>query len=49
MQLGQIKSNGAVIAAIFEGGLARPIPGYTMVDLLRRAELEGRGRTLPHR
>ena len=41
MQLGQIKSNGAVIAAIFEAGLARPIPGYTMVDLLRRAELEG--------
>ena len=41
MQLGQIKSNGATIAAIFEAGLARPIPNYTMVDLLRRAEVEG--------
>ena len=41
MQLGQIRSNGAVIAAVFEGGLARPIPGTTRLDLIRRAEIGG--------
>ena len=41
MHLGQIKSNGAVIAAVFEGGMARPIPGHRTVDLIRRAEIEG--------
>ncbi len=40
MHLGQIKSNGAVIAAIFEDGLARPIPSHTMLDLVRRAEVD---------
>jgi 2-dehydro-3-deoxy-D-arabinonate dehydratase len=40
MHLGQIKPSGAVIAALFEGGLARPIPGHTMLDLIRRARAE---------
>ena len=41
MHLGQIKPNGGVIAAVFEGGSARPIPSHTMVDLICRAEAEG--------
>ncbi len=41
MQLGQIKSNGAAIAAVFEEGRARPIPEHKMLDLLRRAETQG--------
>ena len=45
MKLGQVKWNGAVTAAVFEGGLARPIPDYTVVDLILRAEKEGE--TLP--
>jgi 2-dehydro-3-deoxy-D-arabinonate dehydratase len=40
MRLGQIKSNGAVTAAIFEGDKARAIPGHTMLDLIHRAENE---------
>lgn len=40
MHLGQIRADGRVIAAIFEGGQARPIPGHTVVDLIRRAEVE---------
>ncbi|HYW41515.1 MAG TPA: fumarylacetoacetate hydrolase family protein [Bryobacteraceae bacterium] len=40
MHLGQIKIQGAVIAAVFENGLARPIQGHTMLDLIRRAEVE---------
>ena len=38
MRLGQVKSEGAVVAAVFEGGLARPIPAHNMLDLIRRAE-----------
>src|SRR5215471_3962197 len=41
MHLGQIKSGGAIIAAIFEGKLARPIPAHSMLDLIRRSESEG--------
>ncbi len=41
MHLGQIKSNGAVIAAICEHGLARPIPSHRTLDLIRRSEVEG--------
>ena len=41
MHLGQIRADGRVIAAIFEGGQARPIPGHTVVDLIRRADVEG--------
>ncbi len=40
MHLGQIKSNGAAIAAVFEEDRARPIPEHTMLDLLRRAEAQ---------
>ncbi len=42
MQLGQIRHDGAVIAAIFEGGAARPIPAHTLCDLINRADTEGR-------
>lgn len=42
MKLGQIKSNGAVVAAIFEDSThARPIPDYSMYDLVKRADVEG--------
>jgi 2-dehydro-3-deoxy-D-arabinonate dehydratase len=41
MHIGQIKPNGAVIAAVFEGGLARPIPEHTLLDLIRRADAQG--------
>ena len=40
MRLGQIKWNNEVTAAIFENGNARPIPGHTLYDLIRRAEVE---------
>src|SRR5580693_9078460 len=40
MHLGQIKSNGTTIAAVFEKGLARPIPAHNMLSLIRRAEVE---------
>lgn len=40
MQLGQVKSEGTIVAAVFENGLARPIPTHTMLDLLRRAETQ---------
>jgi 2-dehydro-3-deoxy-D-arabinonate dehydratase len=42
MHLGQIRHNGAVIAAIFEGGSARPIPAHTMTDLINRANTESK-------
>src|SRR3954471_5529960 len=38
MRLGQVKSEGAVVAAVFEAGLARPIPAHNMLDLIRRGE-----------
>ncbi|MDP9170683.1 MAG: fumarylacetoacetate hydrolase family protein [Acidobacteriota bacterium] len=40
MHLGQIKHGGSVIAAIFEGGTARPIPAHTMCDLISRSDAE---------
>ena len=40
MHLGQIKSPGGIIAAVFENGLARPIPGHSMFALIRRSEVE---------
>lgn len=40
MRLGQIKSNNQIVAAIFEGEVARPIPNHTMCDLIRRSEAE---------
>ncbi len=41
MRFGQIKFENKVTVAVFEGGLARPVPGYTAVDLIRKAETEG--------
>jgi len=41
MRLGQIRQDGAVIAAIFEGATARPIPAHTMCDLINRSDAEG--------
>jgi 2-dehydro-3-deoxy-D-arabinonate dehydratase len=38
MRLGQIRVNNQVVAAIFEGEWAQPIPNYTMVDLIRQSE-----------
>jgi len=40
MRLGQVRFENKTTAAIFEGGLARPVPGYSMVDLIRKAETE---------
>ena len=40
MRLGQIKFDGAVLAAVFEDGGARPILAHNMLDLMRRAEAE---------
>lgn len=45
MHLGQIKQQNAVIAAVFEGGVARPVPGYTLLELIRKAESESVGLT----
>ena len=42
MRLGQIRWNGAVTAAIFDGGQTRPIPGFSLHDLLGGAEREGK-------
>ncbi len=40
MKLGQIHLDGHIVAAIFEAGGARPIPGYTTTELIHRAEME---------
>ena len=40
MRLGQIKWNNEITAAIFENEIAHPIPGHTLYDLIRRAEVE---------
>lgn len=40
MRLGQIEINGQVTAAVFEGELARPIPGNTLSDVIIRADAE---------
>lgn len=41
MHLGQIRTNGAFVAAVFEAGVARPIPIHTMLELIVRSEVEG--------
>ena len=38
MRLGQIRWNNRITAAIFEDGLARPIPDYTLFDLIAESE-----------
>lgn len=40
MHLGQIRKDGAAVAAIFDGNRARPIPAHSMADLIHRAEAE---------
>jgi len=40
MRLGQIKSEGGYLAVIFEGDLAREVPGYTVTELIRRSEAQ---------
>lgn len=40
MKLGQIRLGGRLTAAIFEDGRARPIPEYTLYDLICRVETE---------
>jgi 2-dehydro-3-deoxy-D-arabinonate dehydratase len=41
MHLGQVKVEGNTYAAVFEDGMARPIPVHSMVDLIRRSETQG--------
>ncbi len=41
MRIGQIKWNGQATAAIFNHSNARPIPDYTLFDLICRSEKEG--------
>jgi 2-dehydro-3-deoxy-D-arabinonate dehydratase len=41
MRLGQIKADGGLLAAVFEGDLTRAVPGYTVCDLIKRAEAQG--------
>lgn len=41
MRLGQIIWNGGITAAIFNHASARPIPDYTLYDLICRSEKEG--------
>ncbi len=40
MQLGQIRSNGAIVAAVFEKDGAHQIPAHTLFDLIQRATAE---------
>lgn len=40
MQLGQIKWNNQVMAAIFDAAGARPIPDHTLQELITRSEVE---------
>src|SRR5579863_10410297 len=41
MRLGQLSWNGHTTAAIFNHATARPIPDYTLFELICRAEKEG--------
>src|ERR1700760_2000699 len=40
MRIGQIRSNGAIVAAVFEEDGAHQIPAHTVYDLIRRASAE---------
>jgi 2-dehydro-3-deoxy-D-arabinonate dehydratase len=40
MRISRVKYEGQAVAAVFEGDLCRPIPGYTILELLQRAEAE---------
>ncbi len=41
MRIGQIRKDGAVVAAIFEEDRVRAIPAHTLVDLIHRSEAKG--------
>jgi len=41
MRIGQIKLEGGLVAAVWEGDLARAVPSYTVADLIRRSEAQG--------
>jgi 2-dehydro-3-deoxy-D-arabinonate dehydratase len=41
MRIGQIRKDGAVVAAIFEDDCVRAIPAHTLADLIRRSEAKG--------
>ncbi len=43
MRLGQIRFQNKLTAAVFEDGGARPIPGYSTVELIRKAATESAG------
>jgi 2-dehydro-3-deoxy-D-arabinonate dehydratase len=40
MKIGQIRWNGRVTAALFEGASVRPIPEYTLLELVERSEIQ---------
>jgi 2-dehydro-3-deoxy-D-arabinonate dehydratase len=40
MRIGQIRSNGAIVAAVFEKDGAHQIPAHTLYDLIQRAAAE---------
>lgn len=40
MRLGQVRIANTPTAALFEGGLARPVPGYKLRELINKAEAE---------
>ena len=41
MRLGQVKHHGHLVAAICEGGGARPVHDWSMVELIQRSEVAG--------
>jgi len=41
MKLAQVRWRGNIVAGVFEEGMVRPIPGYTMQDLIARSERDG--------
>jgi 2-dehydro-3-deoxy-D-arabinonate dehydratase len=41
MRLGQIRFEKKLTAALFESGGARPVPGYSLVELIRKTATEG--------
>jgi 2-dehydro-3-deoxy-D-arabinonate dehydratase len=43
MRLGQIRFENHITAAVIEGDRARPVPGYSLIDLVHKAEAEGMG------
>lgn len=40
MKISRVKWNGKITAAVFENGVARPIPNYSFMELIRKSEVE---------